>query len=290
MRRTAIAALLVGGLLVTACGDDDDADSTDSGTDGAACAEGKTLTPDVLTIATGEPTFRPWVDRRRTRIGPRGSRPPSPTPWPARWASPRTRSRGCARRSTRRSSPGPRTSTSTCSSTRSRRSAPRTSSFSDPYYTSNQAIVAFDDSPAEGATTVADLKDVKFGAQAGTTSLAFITDVIKPDTEPFVYDDNVGAKAALEANQIDAIVVDLPTAFFIAGGRDRGQQGRRPVPAPTAGGTTDDFGLRVREGQSARRVRQRGAGRDARTRASWTTITDRSGCRPSNVAPVIAVG
>jgi polar amino acid transport system substrate-binding protein len=62
---------------------------------------------------------------------------------------------------------------------------------------------------------LADLKDVKFGAQAGTTSLGFITDVIQPDAEPFVYDDNVGAKAALEADQIDAIVVDLPTAFFI---------------------------------------------------------------------------
>ena len=92
-----------------------------------------------------------------------------------------------------------------------------------------------------GATTVADLKDVKFGAQAGTTSLAFITDVIKPTTEPFVYDDNTGAKAALEANQIDAAVFDLPTALFVTTEIDGSSVvGQFPE---AAGGTTDDFGL-----------------------------------------------
>jgi polar amino acid transport system substrate-binding protein len=89
---------------------------------------------------------------------------------------------------------------------------------------------------------VADLKDVKFGAQAGTTSLAFITDVIQPDTEPFVYDDNVGAKAALEANQIDAIVADLPTALFISAVEIEGSSVVGQFPGD-AGETTDDFGL-----------------------------------------------
>jgi hypothetical protein len=77
-------------------------------------------------------------------------------------------------------------------------------------------VVALAGSPAIGATTIADLAGVKFGAQAGTTSLDFIANVIKPTAEPFAYDDNAGAKAALEAKQIDAIVVDLPTAFYIA--------------------------------------------------------------------------
>jgi polar amino acid transport system substrate-binding protein len=89
-------------------------------------------------------------------------------------------------------------------------------SMSDPYYSTNQAIVGFDDSPAAGAVSTADLKDVKFGAQAGTTSLQYITDVIQPDEEPFAYNDNADAKQALESQQIDAIVVDLPTAFYIA--------------------------------------------------------------------------
>jgi polar amino acid transport system substrate-binding protein len=114
--------------------------------------------------------------------------------------------------------------------------------FSLPYFTSNQAIVALDGSPAEGATTVADLKDVKFGAQAGTTSLDFINDVIQPNQDVFVYDDNVGAKAALEANQIDAAVFDLPTALFVSAVEIEGSSVVGQFPAE-AGGTTDQFGI-----------------------------------------------
>ena len=117
-----------------------------------------------------------------------------------------------------------------------------TVSFSDPYYTTNQAVVALADSPAAGATTVADLVDVKFGAQAGTTSLDFINEVIKPSTEPFAYDDNAGAKAALEAGQIDAIVVDLPTGFYISAVEIEGASVIGQFPTD-AGGSTDEFGL-----------------------------------------------
>ena len=116
----------------------------------------------------------------------------------------------------------------------------QTVDFSDPYYTTNQAIVALSGSPAEGATTVADLKDVKFGAQAGTTSLDFINNVIKPAKEPFVYDDNAGAKAALEAKQIDAIVVDLPTAFYIAAAEIEGAKVVGQFPGVGIG---DQWGL-----------------------------------------------
>ncbi len=111
-----------------------------------------------------------------------------------------------------------------------------------PYFTSNQAIVALAGSPAEGATTIADLKDVKFGAQAGTTSYDFITEVIQPNQEVFAYDDNVGAKAALEANQIDAAVFDLPTALYVSGVEIDGSSVVGQFPAE-AGGTTDEFGF-----------------------------------------------
>ena len=121
--------------------------------------------------------------------------------------------------------------------------------FSLPYFTSNQAIVALEGSAAEGATTIADLKDVKFGAQVGTTSLAFITDVIQPNQDPFVYDDNVGAKAALEANQIDAAVFDLPTALFVSGVEIEGSAVIGQFPAD-AGGTTDQFGFVLEKGSA----------------------------------------
>jgi polar amino acid transport system substrate-binding protein len=87
---------------------------------------------------------------------------------------------------------------------------------SDGYYDLNQAIVAMKDNPAAAATSIADLKAFKFGAQVGTTSYTAIQDVIAPTQETQVYNDNTGAIQALTAKQIDAIVVDLPTADFIA--------------------------------------------------------------------------
>ena len=86
---------------------------------------------------------------------------------------------------------------------------------SDGYYFVNQSVVANKGTDAAKATTLTDLKDKRLGAQVGTTSLATIQDVIQPTVDPSVYDDNTAAIAALEAKQIDAIVVDLPTAFFI---------------------------------------------------------------------------
>jgi polar amino acid transport system substrate-binding protein len=86
---------------------------------------------------------------------------------------------------------------------------------SDGYYFLNQAVVANKDTDAAKATTLTALKDLKLGAQVGTTSFATITDVIAPKADPSVYDTNDAAIAALNAKQIDAIVVDLPTAFFI---------------------------------------------------------------------------
>ena len=117
-----------------------------------------------------------------------------------------------------------------------------TVSFSDPYYSTNQAVVGFADSPVASATKLSELKELKFGAQSGTTSLDFINNVIQPTNEPFVYDDNAGAKAALEAKQIDAIVVDLPTAFYISAVEIEGSKviGQFPLSDAVA---ADNFGL-----------------------------------------------
>lgn len=86
---------------------------------------------------------------------------------------------------------------------------------SDGYYSLNQAVVALKSSAAASATSIADLAGYKFGAQVGTTSYQTIQDVIAPTKEAAVYDTNDAAISALKAGQIDAIVVDLPTADFI---------------------------------------------------------------------------
>ncbi|WP_370617245.1 ABC transporter substrate-binding protein [Mumia qirimensis] len=85
--------------------------------------------------------------------------------------------------------------------------------FSEPYYKAAQAIITLEDSPYAKATSFADLKDAQFGAQVGTTSLNAI-DQIAPAKQPRVYDDSNQATKALEVGQIDALVLDLPSAFY----------------------------------------------------------------------------
>ncbi len=86
---------------------------------------------------------------------------------------------------------------------------------SQGYYFVNQSVVARADTPITSATSIADLQSYRFGAQVGTTSYDTIVATIAPTTEPMVYDTNDAAIEALKVSQIDAIVVDLPTAFFI---------------------------------------------------------------------------
>ena len=118
--------------------------------------------------------------------------------------------------------------------------------FSEGYYTTNQALVGYEDSAAAGATTIDDLKGLKLGAQVGTTSLDFITEVIQPDAEPYVYNDNNAAKAALDAKQVDAIVLDLPTAFYVSSVEIEGTKVIGQFPADAGAG--DEFGLVFSEG------------------------------------------
>ena len=86
---------------------------------------------------------------------------------------------------------------------------------SEGYFDVSQAVVGAKDSDISKVTTISGLKDFQFGAQVGTTSLAAITSTIAPSKEPKVYDTNDLAVEALKNGQIDGLVVDLPTAFYV---------------------------------------------------------------------------
>jgi polar amino acid transport system substrate-binding protein len=87
--------------------------------------------------------------------------------------------------------------------------------FSDSYYDVNQAVVVNKGTPIASATSVSALKPYELGAQLGTTSYQFIKDEIKPSKQPSVFPSNAGAVQALKNKQIDGLVVDLPTAFYV---------------------------------------------------------------------------
>jgi polar amino acid transport system substrate-binding protein len=88
--------------------------------------------------------------------------------------------------------------------------------FSDGYYQAAQAVIALEGTAGAEATSLDDLKGLRLGAQTGTTSLTAITDVIQPDADPLVFEDTNAAKQALKNDQVDAILADLPTAFYIS--------------------------------------------------------------------------
>ena len=118
--------------------------------------------------------------------------------------------------------------------------------FSSPYYDVSQAVVTTKGSKAAGATTIADLKGLTLGAQVGTTSLDAINEVIAPSGKPRVYNSNNDAVKALENGQIDALVTDLPTAFYMAAAQL--DKGKIVGQLPSGGGTPEQFGLVLDKG------------------------------------------
>jgi polar amino acid transport system substrate-binding protein len=117
--------------------------------------------------------------------------------------------------------------------------------FSIGYYAVEQALVAAADSSVAEATSLADLKDERLGAAIGTTSLDYIDDVIQPDSEALVFNDNAAAKAAFDARQVDGLVFDLPTAYYITAVEipDASIVGVLPVE-----GDAEELGLLFEEG------------------------------------------
>jgi len=246
MRKLALSFAVAGSLLVAACGGSDSSSDTtspagDAAQSAAECAAGKTLEEGVLTVGTGDPAYSPWVI---------DDKPESKEGFEAAVAYAVASELGFEDANVKwvrttfdeAVQPGTKNFDFNLQQYSITEERKQTVTFSDSYYTTNQAIVGLNDSAAKGATTLADIKKLKLGAQAGTTSLTYITEVIQPDTEPYVYDDNAGAKAALEAKQIDAAVFDLPTALYVSAVEIEGSAVLGQFPAED-GAVADEFGL-----------------------------------------------
>lgn len=114
--------------------------------------------------------------------------------------------------------------------------------FSSPYYETTQVVITTESSKAATATSIADLKDLLIGAQTGTTSFDAIEEQIQPTAGAQVFNTNDDAKLALENGAVDAIVVDLPTAFYLTGVELTGGLIIGQLPKPD-GKSGDEFGL-----------------------------------------------
>jgi len=213
-----LGLLMVLALVAAACGGTDDGAGVDPDVS-CEVADLNLVTAGQLTVATGDPAFPPWVgdgdadfDNPESKKGFEGglvyalANEMGLTDADVVWV--RTGFEEVI-------APGPKDWDFNIQQYSINEARDQVVDFSEPYYVTRQALVTFADSPYASAKTLADLKDAKLGAAIGTTSLDFIEDVIKPDAEPNVYDENVDVEAAMNAGQIDGLVLDLPAAYFV---------------------------------------------------------------------------
>jgi len=130
--------------------------------------------------------------------------------------------------------------------------------FSNAYYFVNQALVGREGTGIANARTRAALRPYRLGAQLGTTSYQYIVDHIRPSERPLAYRSNDLAVQALKNGQIDGIVVDLPTAFFVTAVQV--EDGVIVGQFPNRGGR-ERFGMVFEQGNPLRRCVNRALNR-----------------------------
>lgn len=222
--RTLAALLLAFGLTAAGCASDDSdseesSDTTAAAADAAAaCDELPLKTDGTLTVATGEPAFPPWV----SGFDEDGNDDPTlGEGFEAALVYALAEELGVENVEWTRTgfdeavAPGPKDYDFNIQQYGITADRDEVVDFSDGYYTVQQAIVALPDSDLAGAESVTDLQSATLGAAVGTTSLDYIDEVIQPDTEAAVFDDTAAATSAFSAGQVDGLVVDLPTAFYL---------------------------------------------------------------------------
>jgi len=210
LRRAAAAAIaVVAAVTLAACA------GTPSSSSTAADGELQTVTAGKLTIATGEPDYEPWFvdddpsngkgfegavanavaeqlgfdssDIEWVRTGFDAAIAPGPKDWDINIQQ--------------------------FSVTDERKNAV---DFSSPYYTTTQAVVALNSSSSASATTIDELKKAKVGVASGTTSYTVAKEQLG-DANLSVFNTVDDVVLALQAGQIDAMITDLPGAFYITG-------------------------------------------------------------------------
>ncbi|MGN6218927.1 MAG: ABC transporter substrate-binding protein [Microbacterium sp.] len=233
--RLAAVGVAVAALALTGCASSGTPDATATGD-----AEGW-VTPGKITIATGEPAYYPWVI---------DDDPSSGEGFESAVAYAVADQLGFAKDDVvwvrtgfdEAIAPGPKDFDFNLQQFSISDERKQSVDFSSAYYETTQVVVTTGASPAADATSIADLKDLLIGAQTGTTSFTAIESVIQPTQPAQAFNTNDDAKLALENGLVDAIVVDLPTAFYISGVEltDGVLVGQLPTPD---GQTGDQFGL-----------------------------------------------
>lgn len=247
-RPTWLLVFLVAALVFAACGKEEDEPTTESGAPaGESCAKEDLplYEPGQLTIGTDKPAFPPWFENNDPTNG-EGYESAVAYALAEEMGFTEDEVEWVVVPFNKSYAPGSKDfdfDINQISITDKREQAV---DFSDGYYDVSQALIALKDSPAAGTTTLDELGSLKLGAQVGTTSFESIVQQVQPDEQPFTYDNTNDAKSALEAGQIDGIVADLPTAFYITAVEIPGSTVVGQFP--TTSGEPEQFGLLFEDG------------------------------------------
>ncbi|MFF7750049.1 ABC transporter substrate-binding protein [Streptomyces sp. NPDC007971] len=250
--RCAVAAATTA-LLTTAVGcapqPEDKATAAPSGSAAKNCTKGKlaTKTSGKLTIATDEPAYEPWFKDDRPANG-KGFESAVAYAVAQQLGYGKSRVVWQSVPFNKAFAPGVKTFDFDINQVSISTERKKAVDFSSGYYDVRQAVIALKGSKAAKSRGIADLKGLKLGAQVGTTSLDYITDVVKPKQEPAVYAKNDQAKSALKNGQVDAVVTDLPTAFYITAAEVT--DAKIVGQFENQGGTSEQFGLVLDRGSA----------------------------------------
>jgi polar amino acid transport system substrate-binding protein len=229
--RLALALVIVAAILaLAACGDDDSDETTVTAT---SCTpeELETVEPGTLTVATDKPAFPPYFEDNDPTNG-RGFESAVAYAIADQLGYEESEVEWVVEPFNSSYAPGPKDFDFDVNQISITPRRAEQVDFSSPYYEAEQAVVALDDSPAAAATSLADLADASFGVQIGTTSLEAVESEIQPSEDPQVFDTSNDVVSALENGQVDAIVVDVPTAYFLTATQvqDASIVGQFPAP------------------------------------------------------------
>lgn len=179
------------------------------------CAAGKTLKDGVLTIATGNPSYFPWVVDNDPKSG-KGFEAAVAYEVASRMGFDKDKVEWTTASFDASIQPGEKNFDFNLQQFSITEDREKVVDFSIPYYSAAMAVLTRKPIQEKGAKPeMESLKGLLWGASSATTGLPMIAKLIKPSDKPLLYNDNNDVVAAMKANQIDAALFDLPTALYL---------------------------------------------------------------------------
>ena len=238
IKKTIIQALIAGVTLVAT-----------SNLLAADCAAGKTMKEGVLTIATGNPAYYPWVMDNDPSSG-QGFEAAVAYAVAERMGFGKDKVEWTSASFDQSIQPGVKDFDFNLQQFSITEEREKVVDFSAPYYSAPMAVLVRKSAVENGAApTIESLKTLIWGIDSNTTALKMIQENIAPSSDPLLYDDNINVVEAMKANQIDAGMFDLPTALYLGGVvlEDGVVLGQFPAERTE---TPDQFGLLMEDGSA----------------------------------------